>query len=378
MHYSNYIRRRDGLIRGFNNSLDHTAFEDMNGQFSLVSASLVNFLPDIDFALHRNIYKNILLHKKLSILEQESLTILDYVVTENLDGEILPLLKSKPSIICTFHTGSYRVLNLLLMRHKIPFTLVMGKNVTEKEGVYFTNVYDNLVNKNETGNLNIIDAENARAGIQMLRALKQGRCLVLYIDGNSGSGETTAANQNSCIINFLNQQLYARKGIAYLAHLADVPVVTVAGYRKTWDEIRLRFFDPIYPDLYKDRNEFACNVTQQIYDFAAPLIKSYPEQWEAWLYLHKVAHIINKEDGLPRSFASDSKEDRVCFNSRLFGIFKLYSISFLLEKNTYSFYEIDNKLYDLLTGCINSPIKRGCFERSQFNELYEKGVLLAI
>ena len=53
-------------------------------------------------------------------------------------------------------------------------------------------------------------------------------------------------------------------------------------------------FDPIVPDSNKERNVFAEETTQQIYDLAAPLIKAYPEQWEGWLYIHKVANIINE------------------------------------------------------------------------------------
>lgn len=376
MNRSEYIESRNSLISTFEDKFSFSENETLNGQFNMVSASLSNFLPAIDFSRHNDIYKQILLHKKLSILEQGSYQILDFVETENFNSEVISLLKNRPTIICTFHTGSYRVINLLLARHKIPYSLVIGKDITEKEGELFSSLFNHLPGNGQKNDLRIINAENAKAGVQMLRELKEGRTLVLYIDGNTGSGTTTTINENRCAANFLHQQIFARKGISFLAHVADVPILTIASYRKSWDEIKLHFFDPIYPDKKKDRDKFALETTQQIYDLVAPLIKSYPEQWEGWLYIHKVANILNPEIQ-PLSFNLPVvPTEKIGFNSQLFGIFKLHSVPFLLKKNTYSFYEVDVELYDLLAGCIERPARREYFENNVFQQLYKQGVLV--
>lgn len=376
MNRSEYIQSRNSLINDFETKFSFDDNEALNGQFNMVSASLSNFVPGIHFSSHKDIYKKILVHKKLSIVEQSSYQILDFIEAENFSDEIIGLLKTKPTIICTFHTGSYRVINLLLAKYKIPFTLVIGKDITEKEGELFSSLFSNLPGNVDGNDFGIINAENAKAGVQMLRKLKQGRTLVLYIDGNSGAGTTTTENENNCIVNFLHQQIFARKGISFLAHVANVPILTVASYRKSWDEIRLQFFDPIYPDKNIDRNKFARDTTQRIYDLVAPIIRSYPEQWEGWLYIHKVANILNSEIQPPSSNHSPLPTEKIGFNSQLFGIFKLHNIPFLLKKNTYLFYEVDGKLYDLLTGCLEHPVRRECFENNVFHQLYEQGVLV--
>ena len=374
MNTINYTASRNSIRNHFSQALPNRNDETINAQFNMTSASLLNYLPSIGFNQHEEIFKSILLYKKLSILEQSSYDVLDIVETENLKPETLAILRNKPSIICTFHTGSYRAINLFLIKKNIPFSLVMGKEVMEKEGEHFSTLYSQLPGKNNDDAFNIINAEAPHSGLQMLRELKKGRSLVLYIDGNSGAGNATIKNDNRCCVDFLNQQLFARKGIAWLAHAADVPIITVASYRPEWNIIRLRFFDPIYP-AGKDRNAFATQTTQAIYGLVAPLISENPAQWEAWLYIHKVANIINSNVAI-YDIDKSSIPARVNFNSSLFGIFKINKIPFLLKKNDYSFFEIDEELFDVLTANNLHSISKECIDQVVLNQLFEQGVLV--
>ena len=370
-----YTTLRDQLVNTYKANLNLQEDDNLNGQFNMVSAGLVNYLPEIDIDQHEKIYKNILLHKKLSILEQSDYAALDYTTPENLSTGTFDLLKNSPAIICTFHTGSYRLLNLFLTKNDIPYSLVMGNDIVEQEGEIFHSLYNKLPGKSADENFKIINAEAANVGLQMLRELKRGRSLLLYIDGNTGAGAATTKNDNRCAVNFLQQQLFARKGIAYLAHTAQVPLVTVASYRKSWEDIRLKFFDPVFPDISTDRNAFAEETTQKIYDLVAPLIKTYPEQWEGWLYIHKVAHIIKSNGTNASSKKNLPGSEKVGFDSFQFGIFKVNGSPFLLKKNTYSFYEINHPLYDLLKTCYDHPVRRDVIDDVLLNKLYEQGVI---
>jgi len=374
MKHTIYTTERDALVNDYKKNINIQQDENLTGQLNMVSAGLVNYLPEINTSEHEAIYKNILLHKKLSILEQSSFEALDYVTTENLSAATLDLLKTKPAVICTFHTGSYRILNLFLIKHRIPFSLVMGEAIVQQEGEMFHNLYNNLPGSNASDDFKIINAEDANVGLKMLRELKKGRSLLLYIDGNTGAGAATTKNDNRCVINFLHQQLFARKGIAYLAHTARVPVVTVASYRHSWEHIRLKFYNPIVPDAEIDKTLFAENATQQIYDLVSPLIKAYPEQWEGWLYIHKSAKII-QDSIVQERIKNACITEKISFDSFRFGIFKLNGSPFLLNKNTYAFYEINNQLYDLLTACNNHPVKKDRIDIALFNKLYEQGVI---
>jgi lauroyl/myristoyl acyltransferase len=377
MKSKEYDTKRNELIKSFDN-FSIKDDEGLTAQFNIVSASLSNFLPGIPFTSHLEIYKNILLHKKLSIFEQQSYDVLDYLTIENDGNAISVFLKKQPCIICTFHTGSYRVINLLLTKYNIPFSLAIGKEIGESEGHLFSSIFNKLADTSSPEQFKIINAENPKAGLQMLRELKHGRTLVLYIDGNSGAGIDTVENENSCLVNFMEQQIYARKGIAFLSFVANVPILTAASYRASWDDIRLRFFDPILPSCSPDRESFAIEGTQSLYDLVSPVIKSYPEQWEGWLYIHKTAKV--KDDAVSTTLIDNhlSAKDSLCFNSSQFGIFKVSSTTFLFRKRAYLFYEIDNEVYKQLIECIARPLRKEDFEERLFDQLYSHGVLMKL
>ncbi|MFC0774049.1 LpxL/LpxP family acyltransferase [Terrimonas alba] len=372
MNRTKYNQEKNKLISYYRNefSFEHTGRTEM--QFNIVSASLGNYLPAIDHAQHEAIYNDILLNKKLSILEQSAWFLADELQTENLGADTLRLLKKGPSIVCTFHTGSYRMINHFLVKQQVPFTLVMGNAVIEKEGQLFFELYQRLQGARPDA-LRLLNAEDPRTGLQMLRELKSGRVLVLYIDGNTGAGSNTRDNANHCVVDLLTQQVYARKGIAYLAHAAQVPILPVACYRTERGAISLRFFDLLFPEG-KDRQLFASTATQRIYDLIAPMIRQYPEQWEGWLYIHHMAMIQPVAD---ESFCATMMNDRrLHFNRALFGIFKVNDTPFLIRKKDYSFYEIDRSLYELLKAAPSRSIYKACFEEDLFNQLYRYRVLV--
>jgi hypothetical protein len=374
MTIKEYKSKRDALIMSFNN-FKIESDEKLVGQFNLVSASLHNFIPDVPFSAHLNIYKNILLHKKLSILEQQAFSLLDNLKIESDIPDVYQFLKSRPTVICTFHIGSYRLINLLLTKYGVPFSLVIGKDIGAIEGSNFSSLFRSFCGSTSFNGFSIIDAEDSRSGLKMLKELKQGRTLVLYIDGNSGAGAETTENENSCLIQFMQQQLHARKGISALSFIANVPIVTAVSYRVAWDDVRLRFFEPILPDKMMDRETFAIETTQRIYDMAVPIIRANPEQWEGWLYIHHVARIKSIRLSENISETEFDSEQLLLFNSDQFGIFKAGNIAFLLRKNGYFFYEIDSATYTKLIGCVERPARRGDFGDSLFKQLYINGVL---
>ena len=137
----------------------------------------------------------------------------------------------------------------------------------------------------------------------------------------------------------------------------------------------LNFLTRYFPDTAKEKNLFAEETTQYIYDLVAPLIKAYPQQWEGWLYIHKVANVIHQAAGNVIREKNSAVSEKISLDSFRFGIFKVNGSPFLLRKNTYSFYEINNQLYDLLSVCNDHPVKKEFIDNVLFNKLYEQGVI---
>ena len=107
----------------------------------------------------------------------------------------------------------------------------------------------------------------------------------------------------------------------------------------------------------------------------APLIAAYPEQWEGWLYIHKSANIVHTNTINEKSKIKPADEEKICLDSFRFGIFKVNGSPYLLRKSTYSFYEINNHLYNLLSVCNDHPVKKDYIDNVLFNKLYEQGVI---
>jgi len=373
-----YIFKKKELVTKFAQKSKVWNEEIMIAKFNIVSACLSNYLPEINVNVHKQLFRKIFLHQQLSIFEQSFFELPDYVVYENLNTQIWNLLSNGASIICTFHTGSYRLINLFLAKNKIPFSLVVSKDMIEREGELLKGMYDEYNKPDNTQEgFRLIDAESPSSGLQMIKDLKQGRNLVIYVDGNIGAGNETINNNNSCEINFLHSKIFARQGVGFLAHILQVPVLTVASYRKSINEIKLKFFDPVFPDVNKDRALFAKKVMQEIYDLAAPIVKEYPEQWEAWLYLHKVITPTGNDIIIaPENINLPDTNDKLRFNSSCFGIFKIVSNCFLFKKSNYKSYKISDAVYNLLVSSTFNPIPSSEVVLNEFAELYVNKVLV--
>lgn len=358
-------------------SLPRITEHEEEGQFELVSAGLVNYLPRIDVKHHREIYKELLKQQLLSKTEQTDMNAAALICTEGEWGNLKDYLREKPVVICTFHTGSYRILNLFLLLHGIAFTLITGKEVMEREGNELKEIYRKHFCGKQAEGLRIINAEEGNAGLRMLRELRAGRSLVLYMDGNTGAGNTTRENENHCVADFLNGQVYARKGIGYLAYKAGVPVLPVYCYRKDGHALSLRFHELKYPEPTKDAKKFAEEVTQLIYKAAGEIINLYPEQWEGWLYLHRTAVVNEQHNSEPAWKEEDGYPLFVLLNKKSYGVFTELGVFYLLEKNTYTFFELDCLLYRQLKRCDGEVLASCQFEPEQLQYLLGNGVLSA-
>jgi lauroyl/myristoyl acyltransferase len=376
MQYQEYITERNRL---FDEALIETPVSDnemFNRTVNFVSANLSNFIPEMDFTEHEPLFRQILLYQKLSRLDAEYANIYDSVSMEDLSDDLLAMLKSQPAIICSFHFGSIRLINYFLANNFIKFSLVISDSALEDYKGLYKNIYKQYEAYPGDDGFNIISAQSPNSGLQMLRELKKGHSLLLYIDGNSGAGNDSIKNENRVKIDFLAETIYARKGIGYISHLANVPIVVAANYRRSVDDIRIKFFDPVFPDQEMDRETYANLATQKIYSIFSDLLVKYPHQWEAWLYLHTV---IKPAEFKEAPFVGPALIDstRLIFNKKRYGLFNIGNDLFLFNKRTYSSYKLDIMLYGVLTIASRQPVNRDEFSETIAEQLIANGVLIS-
>ena len=129
---------------------------------------------------------------------------------------------------------------------------------------------------------------------------------------------------------------------------------------------------------FSNRNKYAEFATQKIYHYIEPIIKKYPEQWEAWLYIHKAINFSNEPDKeeIMSDLSIPIESSLFVLNLREFGVFNLLECTYLFRKKGFKSYLIDLNLFDFLKKSITKPIKRTEINEVVFSQLYQNRVLI--
>jgi KDO2-lipid IV(A) lauroyltransferase len=262
---------------------------------TIVSASLFNLLPALPPERHDEIIDGILLHQQWAVHDQYHVELAHAM---ELSGA-LPDRAHGPTIFCAFHTGSYRLLIPYLIKQGVVFTLVIDAQVAQRQGDDFAAVVAAACASFGAAPdcCRIIDTSAPGLLFAMIRELKQGRNLLLFIDGNTGVDATRDGDGNRIDIDFCGQQLGARKGIAHVAHLTGTGMTTLYTYR---DPVRpevnhVHCLPPLLAPAGMARDDFARLAIQATYAHLERLVKRAPEQWESWFYIEQSLQLARME-----------------------------------------------------------------------------------
>ncbi len=274
------------------------------------------------------------------------------------DTSFLADIQARPRVFCTLHLGSYRLINHFLCRHAVPFTLVIDNATLQEQGDKFLamKAADSASNG---GSFRILNAESASIGLQMIREVKAGRSLLFYIDGNTGVSGMDRRDEKLTVVPFLKRQVFARKGIAFLAHVTGSPIVPLVAYRHGDADFETRFFSPIIPDAGQPRDEFAVNTTRRIFELFEPALRRYPTQWEGWLYMNRfvdLSALREQHDPQPNlTLAPIDLPTQPVFNHARYSLFVQADQSQLFDRLTYQTFNVSGQLVKLLQNLPNLP-----------------------
>lgn len=321
--------------------------------FVLCAANRRNYLPAhpvTDAAF----YEQVMQHRDWASLDEEEEEV--YAMTQLTgDTSFLADIHTRPRVFCTLHLGSYRLINHFLCRHGVQFTLVVDNATLEQQGDKFL-ALQAATPAYQGSTLRVLNAESASIGLQMIREMKAGRSLLFYIDGNTGVGGMGRQDEKLVLISFLERQILARKGIAFLAHVTRSPIVPVAAFRHDEANFEMHFFSPIVPDAQQAREVFAAETTQHIFDLFATLLRRYPEQWEGWLYMnHFVDQAALCQQHAP-SIASVELPAQPLFNHARYHIFWQADRPQLFDLFTYQTFNLSPQLVALLQQFDTLPV----------------------
>ncbi len=271
------------------------------------------------------------------------------------EGDFVDVVRStrEPRIFCTYHLGSYRAILGALTRLGYDFSLVIDRNVFENQNEVIRTTIENARQLfNSTSTFDMINAEEFGAAMQMAKQLKSGRSLVLYLDGNTGTGGVFRHDDKLLKVDFFQAQLFARQGIAYLSYVTQTPIVPVIAYRDLDIDVVLRFYDQIQPAEGLSKKDYCQQTIQQLYHILEENLRQYPLQWEGWLYVHKYFDIDDLSVKLLKQYAPALKPEqepaRLIFNQRRFSLFRHGKDYMLFDGMTFLSYIISAEEFAFL------------------------------
>ncbi len=329
-------------------------------QFYFTIANLKNLNPDsLIGSTYEETYERLLYLRALTPLDANHYA--ERIDECTIKGGVNEVINNpnEAKIFCVYHTGSYRAIMGYLAMLGYDFSLVIDKNVYDNQGESIKEVVEKVNTAYDVkSDFDLINAEDFDAAMRMVKRIREGKSLVLYIDGNTGTGGVFRHDEKLEEIDFFNKKLFARQGIAYISFLTNTPIVPVASYRERMEEdqigldnVVLEFLPKIDPALVKSKKEYCLNTTQALYHCLEDLLRKYPLQWEGWLYVHKYLNenkLKEKEEINRVVEPSLLSSDDLLFNEEKYGLFTFGKQYFLFDNTSYQTYVIGKEEFILL------------------------------
>ncbi|MGK6352217.1 hypothetical protein [Parapedobacter sp. DT-150] len=299
MDKNDYLNRADRLYARWE-GVDLWNDVDKQRHFTIFCANMRRFRPDIPWIAMPDLFRKLNVRMALAAMDQTHPAVWTANTVTGWTAEWVRGLLDRPGIVCTYHTGSYRLLCRKLIAERVPFALLVSDAVLKQQGAAFGDQYSaGFGTDGAAETLMLINAQRPNALFAIRDALRAGRQLVAYIDGNTGSG-ASVGTRGLVEVDFFRSTMPVRSGLAYVAQLMDVPVYPVVCTRPLTAHIRFEFPEACWTDRRLDRTAGAARTTRYLYRVLERAIRTQPEEWEGWLYLHKLPANRLKSAGVAR------------------------------------------------------------------------------
>lgn len=248
----------------------------------IAEANLQYFFPALSIAARKAMIAEVLFQQRMALQDQGNYDLIRQTRMIDQSG----IEPGTPVIYCTYHLGSYRHLFHYLAQQGIDCLLFVASKTRDLQGESFLQDSEQAaIRQGWRGKFDTIDAQSSNSLLAGVRALRRGKSVVIYIDGNAGVG-SNKGNGSMLPIDFFGRSMMARGGVAFLGHLSGMPIVPVTCLRDGGGGLSLTLHPALTPDA-GGREAFVAHTTQVLYDVLAQAMVANPAQWEGWLYVHK-------------------------------------------------------------------------------------------
>lgn len=340
-----YLERVAAPIQGIVDREKRKFDTDQTKDFAFVSANLENFIPTITPEEIRNTYMNLHFNRTLMLIEAKAEASVHHLNT-NFDE----IIKDKqPKIFCTYHLGPYRAPIALLIKKQIDFVILLDKKTFDRQATVILEQVDNLKQQYRSpSKVELLNVEKNNVIYKIINYIKQKISVLAYIDGNTGGkGVYHRKEQLQTTIDFLNNKILARNGLAAISYITKIPIYPIIAYRPKRNDVPpfINFEQAIIPDKNVSLKSYKNDATKALYQILEDYVKIFFDQWEPWFYIHKYM-IPNVEKTIEdKSIEEKGNKKNTVFNVKHFSLFKIEEDCFLLDKRAYLSYPITGNLF---------------------------------
>lgn len=247
----------------------------------IAEANLRYFFPDLSIERRKALIAEVLFQQHMAMQDQGNYGLIRQSRIIDQSG----IEAARPVIYCTYHLGSYRHVFHYLAQQGIDCLLFVASKTRDLQGDSFLrDSAQGSISQGWRGKLETVDAQSSSSLLAGVRALRRGKSVAIYIDGNAGVG-SNKDNDSMLPVNFFGRTMMARGGVAFLGHLSGMPIVPVTCLRDSSMGLSLTLHPAIKADA-GGRDAFVAQTTQALYDVLAAAMAANPAQWEGWLYVH--------------------------------------------------------------------------------------------
>jgi lauroyl/myristoyl acyltransferase len=244
--------------------------------FALFSANIHHFFPHTPWDAHKKIYEQWTEYHKPKFIKSDHIWDLN---------ELLPFIVKQPTILCLFHLGYHAQIPAVLANRNIQFDILIDRNVYELQKNQIKEMKSKLLDQDS---FRFLFSDDPQVLIKTRSTLNQGRHLLIFADGNSGTIKDTGNNRVE--VQFCGNKIKVRKGIAVLSYLLKIPIIPLTHMNRnnTW---KIICGNIISPNIFKTGKEYVVFAMQDLYRFLELQIVDDPYKWESWNYFHELGCI---------------------------------------------------------------------------------------
>lgn len=256
--------------------------------FAFFSANLHQLLPHIPYEEHGALFQQADHYGQLALDETQNRAYLDTFSTQ---AHTLAHL-DEPGIIATFHTGPYRLLPMWLAQQGLPITAVLSADIAR--GQQERRLDTQRFMESATGrpiDYEVIHAENPMVLRQLVNALRQGRFVVIYVDGQTGAEALKPGqrrdHRGSMVVEFMGRAMRIRTGVAELARLSGRPIYPMIMGFDDSHQPSVEVGETLSVPTGNPDPQIIRQAMEKLYAYLEWALQDKPMQWEGWYHVHQ-------------------------------------------------------------------------------------------